>query len=82
MDSITIGFVSAFVTEVLKFVPFLRQNAITQAITAIVVIAVTTFFTTKDFSATGLITSVVAALGSYKAIVQPVAASAGFTSQS
>jgi hypothetical protein len=82
LSAVATGFVSSIVAEIFKLVPALRQNALTSALTAIVVTCIAAWVEN------GLVWSWVnffACLGfacvSYLAVVQPVSKVAGFSSQ-
>ena len=78
---ISIGIISAIVTEIFKFVPALRQNALVQALVAIVVIAGTTLATGGSFTGDSLVGSLVVALTTYKSVVQPLSKTFNYSSQ-
>ncbi len=83
--SALIGLSSSIITEAFKFVPFLRANALVQAITSIVVVfgvSLLSAYTTKTaLTVDSFITSLVFALTSYKLLVEPTAATVSSKSQ-
>lgn len=69
-----LGFCASIVTELLKYFPALRGNAIVTSIVALVVLTVGVFFTNGGtFSWASFSTALVSAFISYKMIVAPVA---------
>jgi len=76
-----IGLAASVITEVFKFIPILRTNALTSAITAIVVLLGLSFAVNQTVTFDGFVVSLVFALTSYKAIVQPVATTMGLSTQ-
>ena len=80
-NQIIAGFVASIVTEIFKFVPQLRANAITTAITAIVVTLVASYIAAGTFTFEGFVAAAVVALTTYTTVVQPVAKVAGLSSQ-
>ena len=81
MDIVQIGIAGALVSEALKFIPILRQNSITKALTAIVVTLVIALFTSRTFSFEGFVAALIVALTTYTAVLQPVMKAAGASSQ-
>lgn len=78
-----VGLISSVITEVFKYIPFLRQNALTQAITAIVITGVVAFFANNMvFSLDNVVASLVFALVSYKTLIQPIATTTAMRTQS
>ncbi len=80
-NQIIAGVVASIVTEIFKFVPVLRANSITAALTAIVVTLVASYIAAGSFTFTGFIAASVVALTTYSTVVQPVAVSIGLRSQ-
>ena len=76
-----LGLLVSIITEALKYIPVLSYNALTKALTAIVVLAVGVFVTTGTFDFTTFVGALVFALTSYTAIVQPVAKVTGLRTQ-
>jgi putative flippase GtrA len=71
-STVLVGFLGSVVAEILKLIPALNKNAITSSIVAIVVVAVGTYLANGSFTFDNFASSLVFALTSYKAIVQPV----------
>lgn len=80
-SDIAVGFGGSVVTEILKYIPALNKNELTRALTAIVVIGLSSFLFNGGWSWTSFANSLVAALVSYKAVVQPVASVSGLKTQ-
>lgn len=80
LDPIQVGFLSSLVAEILKFVPVLRTNDLTVALTAIVVDILGAFFLTGG-SMASLPMIILASFASYKLLIQPLASSVSSPSQ-
>lgn len=82
MDNVAIlGFASSVITELFMFVPFLRKNSLTAAITAIIVLLALSYFSAGKLTIDGFAMALVFALTSYKAIVQPFTKTVGLVTQ-
>lgn len=69
-----VGLASSVLTELLKLFPFLKQNELMASVTAIVVTAIATYFSTAgDFTWPHFASVLLFAFLNYKIIVQPVA---------
>jgi hypothetical protein len=71
-DPAIIGAATSVITELLMFIPLLRRNSLTAAITAIVVLTATSFIVSGKVTIDNFALSLVFALTSYKAVIQPV----------
>lgn len=80
-NSIVAGIASSIVTEILKFIPFLRSNDITIAIVNILVVAIATYATSGTITFTSFLTALAVSITTYLAAVKPVSVTAGFSSQ-
>lgn len=81
-DIALVGLASSVVTELFKFIPFLRKNGLTQALTAIVVVVVASFISNGyTFSFDNFVKVLVTALVSYKAVIEPLASTMDTSSQ-
>ena len=80
-NAILAGFVSSVVSEVFKFIPFIRDNTIARAVTIIVVTLVASFVAEGKFNLEGFVAAAVVALTSYRTIVQPIATATGSATQ-
>ena len=76
-----IGFLSALITELIKFFPFIGKNKAVNSAVAIVLCAIGVFFFTGKFTFEAFVESVLYALGSYKMLVQPTFQLAGSKTQ-
>ncbi len=79
-SEIAIGIISSIVAEILKFVPLLRYNELTTALTVIAVNSVGAyFFTFGDWSSFFFVFG--SSMLTYKGFVKPVAKTAGLVTQ-
>lgn len=71
-----IGLMSSFLTEVLKFIPLLRKNALSKSLTAIVVVALGTLYSVGfDVSAWNwsiFVSVLMFSFLNYRIIVKPI----------
>jgi hypothetical protein len=78
---IAVGAASSLVTEVLKLIPFLRSNAITIAVTNIVVVAAGVYLTSPKFDLISFVEALGVSIATYLAAVKPLATQTGSRSQ-
>jgi hypothetical protein len=76
-----LGLCASIVTEIIKYVPFVRNNALASSIVAIIVVAVGTFVSSGVFTWPTFLNSLASAFLSYKIIVQPIARDVGMRTQ-
>lgn len=76
-----LGICASVVTEILKFVPQIRQSAVLTGLTTVIVVAVGVFIANGQFSWTSFFNALVFSFASYKVAVQPVAGAMGLKSQ-
>lgn len=80
-QSAIIGIASSIVAEIFKFIPALRKNGLVASITTIVILLAISYFSTGTLTFDGFVLSLVFALTTYKAVVQPVAVATGSPTQ-
>lgn len=82
LSAATAGLVASIITEIFKFIPALRANSVVTAIVTIIVTGVAAFLTNGlVFNLENVIAALVFALVSYRTIVQPIATTAGLSTQ-
>ncbi len=80
-NSILVGTLSSVATEILKFIPFLRSNEITIAVTNIVVVAIGVVASTGTLTVTSFVSALGVSIATYLAAVKPVSGNLGLRSQ-
>ncbi len=81
MNPVETGVASSFITELLKFIPFLRSSTIIQAVLSIVVTCIVTLVSKGDFSFNGIVLALIVSLTTYKTLTEPLADAVGSKSQ-
>lgn len=78
LTTVQIGVLSAVITELLKYIPFLNSNSLIKAVTSIVVCVVGALYFTgsQDYVQVILI-----AFATYKVLVQPIGQVVGIRTQ-
>lgn len=81
LSTFAIGLMASVFTEVLKLVPVLRRNSLSKSLTAIVVVALGTFyvvgFDVSSFDLNTFVSILVFSFLNYRIIVKPIVNSTG-----